>query len=602
MVKSKNLFIVGILFCTFTQAADKYFFATINNESDLTSISKIQNTPEDIQISKSYSSYINTENVIRRNYQNKVVYEICNTGKTNCFTKYLECHKGLINQDNPECNSKFYSVNSFGVQPMRKEDGSISIIGTTFSGLILTPIATVAGSLLVEKSFNDLYNNSIDKYSLEINKQTILNDLDSKTTKYNSCDISKLITDDIVIAKKLICQHNDSEGLFIFNGFDGTLFSRGNAKFVTLLSSDELKDEVLSANKITQALVDEYLNMEKLYPSINLPAILPEIRLEKTEFETLKEFEIRKNDALASRENEQKRMNKEYIEKVKERNENIFDELKTRNKKLLSKIDDFRIQSFLAVSMEPHFEYISFDAETKQLFGWLHNGQLKQKVTLNINATDAKKIKENKYTLATRIEYLMKKENDFAKFEADKLILSLNGSDYKMTFTDINYKPTYSNVTIPSYDIQSFNRSITDAIQDSSKIDSNELKALQNIEQWRVKSMTSVTNSTIVHTNAKAPDWYQNINCNNNICGVGRAETQEEAFKIAMSQVGCSLKSDIKSNITITKTNKDGQLSKVAKYNLEQTCKNNFQDGEIIITNSAEMDGWYYIKAILNKN
>jgi hypothetical protein len=598
-VKLINLVIAPVLLSVYSLAIEDVFYASMDEDNQLKYISM---NSDEIRIHKNSSSIIDKLGYYQGGKNGSTEkYPICN-GEKYCFDKFIDCSRGLLaNKMNPNCNSKFYSLSNALIIPVRNDDGTIHKTGTLAATTFFTPIATMLGNVAIEKYFNDTYNNFINKYSLEVNKNSIFEQWDSSTYKYNACDISILSTDDVIAKKKKSCKYEKNEGLFVFDGYDGTLLSQGNAKFMTLLSASELKNSVLAANKITQLFVNEYLDMEKLYPTIALPEKLPEVRLEKTEFETLKEFESRKTIAIKIREDEQKKLNEEYISKVKKRNENIFSELQSRNKKLISKIDEFRIQAFLAVMHEPRFEYISYDAETKKLFGWLANGQLKQKVILNISPDEAKDIKENDDKINPIVEYKLQKENDLARFEVKKLILNFGRTNYEMFFTDINYQPTYSMVSIPSYDIKSFDKSIKEALQDSGNIDTNELKALQNIEQWRVKSMAEVSGSTVVYTNAKAPNWYENIECENKICGVGRATTQEEALKIAMNQVGCSVKSSVSSRLNIEKRNNNGYLSKVSTYDLKQTCDNQFENGEISITNSAEMDGWYYIRTVLNK-
>jgi hypothetical protein len=85
------------------------------------------------------------------------------------------------------------------------------------------------------------------------------------------------------------------------------------------------------------------------------------------------------------------------------------------------------------------------------------------------------------------------------------------------------------------------------------------------------------------------------------VCAVGRGETQQEALKVTLAQLGCVVKSNVASTLDISKTDKNGVASENNSYTIKQTCANNFDGNEIEVTHTTEMDGWYYIRAVMNK-
>lgn len=599
MKQLKSLKYISVAMLLYGQTAvanwhSKYYL-NFDSDNKPFSISQLSMQKDSIELLQDYQSYITPT-------MESGKLKACNKSFT-CHEMYDWCGKGLLGGMNGGCNkSQWYDLNSIIVRVSRNDDGTVKLFETTILNFIIVPVATLFGTTLIENKFNtEKYNNFINKYSLETNKKDIFNLLDNSTTEYYICDVSKLANEDLKVSKISACRTEDDKGLFLFNGFEGNWLSEGNARFITLLSADELKFPIFATQKITQKLVDEYMDLDKIVPEVALPDILPEVALEKSDFEKQADFEKRKSQAIEKRENEQKLINEKYIKDVKERNEKYFDEATKRRATLDEKMDEFRKQAFLSISKTPLFEYESYDAETEKMYGFLINGEEKRKVVLQMNGNEAKKITENLKNIIPSIEYELKKENELSSFEIKKLTLALDGKTYIMGYTDVNYKPTYMAVTIPSYDMSLYDASIKDALKDSGTLSQNELKALQNVEQWRQKSMTGISDTTIIHTNAKAPNWYEKIECGDTVCGVGRATTQQEALKIAMNQVGCSIKASVSSKLNVQKTNNNGYLSKVATYDLKQTCDNQFNNGEIAVTNSAEMDGWYYVRTVLNK-
>ena len=497
------------------------------------------------------------------------------------------------------CEQKhpFFSVQmgaSFG-QTVLRNTGAVVVGAFTF-GLGLLAIGTDA----VYEFDVQKYNKFIDIYGLERKKDFFNVFENTNTTKFIGCDLSRYEAQDYTsITPETACGHQPDEGLFIY-----TTTKDNRVEAVGLFDEDELKKPLKVTQKITQRMIENYMDVVALHPEIPLPQTLPQLVLEKSQFEKEVDFQKRKNKALSQREEEQKELNEAYISAVKKRNLAIFEELEDRKSTVKKKIVEFRKQAFMAVATPPNFAFKNYDAENEKLYGEFSFGDNAYRVvSINVDPKTAQRVHDNSVALTPQANYEMIQSGDSATFQTKELLLLVGSDKLKFDYTDNRYQPTSMTLVIPSYDLSAFQDGIADATKEAATISSTALKALQDLERYRVKSQLAISDTAIHRVNAKAPNWYENPNCGQDKCAVGRGETQSEALKVALAQLGCILKSSIVSELVVEKTVTDDiSEQKRTNYTIQQSCSNTFDEGKLKLTNTGEMDGWYYVRTTLDSN
>jgi hypothetical protein len=520
---------------------------------------------------------------------------------------YIDCGKSMLfdRSENSACNSPFFSISS-PVLTSRNDDGSISTGKTLFANALAAPLLGALGTVGYEKKFDkDKYNAFIDLYGLERNKKDFLTVIEhTNTTKFIACDLSTYEAKDYMsITPETACKHLPDEGLFLYFTNKG-IFSDTKSEAIGLYGADEVNNPLKVSQKIVQRMIEHYMDVVTLYPEIPLPKTLPQLVLEKSQFEKEADFQKRKSQALSQREEEQKELNKSYISAVKKRNLAIFEELEDRKLTVKKKIVEFRKQAFMAVATPPNFAFKNYDAENEKLYGEFSFGDTAYRVVgMNVDPKTAQRVHDKTVTLTPQANYEMVESGDSATFQTKELLLLAGSDKLKFDYTDNRYQPTSMMVVIPSYDISAFQDGIADATKDAATISSTALKALQDLERYRVKSQLAISDTAIHRVNAKTPTWYENPNCGQDKCAVGRGETQSEALKVALAQLGCILKSSIVSELVVEKTVTDDIAEqKRTNYTIQQSCSNTFDEGKLKLTNTGEMDGWYYVRTTLDGN
>ncbi len=520
---------------------------------------------------------------------------------------YIDCGKSILfgRSENSACNSPFFSVSS-PVLTSRNNDGSVSTVGTVFANVVGAPVLGVFGTVGYEKKFDkDKYNTFIDIYGLEKNKKDFFSVIeDTNTTKFIACDLSTYKPKDYMsITVETACKHLPNEGLFMYRTDKG-IFSDRKGDVIGLYGADEVSNPLKISQKIVQRMIEHYMDVIALYPEIPLPKTLPQLVLEKSQFEKESDFQQRKSQALSQREEEQKDLNEAYINAVKKRNLAIFEELEDRKSTVKKKIVEFRKQAFMAVATPPNFAFKNYDAENEKLYGEFSFGDTAYRVvSMNVDPKTAQKINDNSVALTPQANYEMIQSGDSATFQTKELLLLAGSDKLKFDYTDNRYQPTSMTLVIPSYDLSAFQNGIADATKEAATISSTALKALQDLERYRVKSQLAISDTAIHRVNAKAPNWYENPNCGQDKCAVGRGETQSEALKVALAQLGCILKSSIVSELVVEKiVTDDISEQKRTNYTIQQSCSNTFDEGKLKLTNTGEMDGWYYVRTTLDSN
>ncbi len=512
---------------------------------------------------------------------------------------YFRCKKGLFSSENSSCYNPFFSISS-PILTRRTDNGSVEPLGIIIAPVSMA-IGAIVGSVFYEKKFDkDKYNAFIDTYGLERNKKDIFSDLDhTYTTKFIACDLSAYEAKDYTsITPETACKHLPDEGLFLYRTNQG-MFSDGKSEVIGLYGADEISNPLKISQKIVQRMIEHYMDVVALHPEIPLPKTLPQLVLEKSQFEKESDFQKRKNQALSQREEEQKALNEAYISAVKKRNLAIFEELEDRKATVKKKIVEFRKQAFMAVATPPNFAFKNYDAENEKLYGEFSFGDTAYRVvSMNVDPKTAQKVHDKTVALTPQANYEMVESGDSATFKTKELLLVAGSDKLKFDYTDNRYQPASMMVVIPSYDISAFQDGIADATKDAATISSTALKALQDLERYRVKSQLAIRDTAIHHVNAKAPPWYENIECGDGKCAVGRGKTQEEALKVALAQLGCVLKSSVRSELLIEKTVTNDIEQKKSNYTIQESCSNIVDDGSVSITNTTEMDGWYYVRTV----
>ena len=533
---------------------------------------------------------------------------VCNKTNATCFKKYIKCSKGIFAQPDEQCNSPFYTLHTAIAAVSRDEKGNVNTFSTALATTFVTPLAGIAGTVFAEKKFNTLYNNILIDYNIEGSKSLIFDQLESYQN-YKPCNIANYQHAEFAIHKNG-CFRNSGDGLYVFTK-DSDFFkidyndvlslditrsvslADNDFKFLTLVSKSDLNNTFVATQKITQALVNNYMSFEKMYPKIELPKILPSIVLEKGEFEKSSDFQKRKYDAIEKRALEQQKLNEDYILKVKNRNEKYFDELRYRQNKIKTKIFEFQKQAILAIAQKPLFRYKSYDPENEILYAdttTINNGW--QQIMFEVAPSVAQSIKNNQNNVDIIFTFSDKKN----EFNIETILVDFQNYKFQAKYTDVSYKPDIARVVLPEYDLAKYQSNISSALGDAKDLNQNALRELQNLENWRIIESKPISDVNVKMINAKFPQWYSNVSCSLEQCAVARAQTQEEALKLAMAQLGCMTDSQITSSLIIKKSKIYGYVNKEREYTVEQTCNNNFSKQKIKVQNLEELDGWYYIK------
>lgn len=517
--------------------------------------------------------------------------------------KMVGCSKGLFSGEDPRCGSPFYSVNeAVFILPKKADVGEI--IGSAIINTIVVPLQAVTLTAYVQKKFNHkAYNEFLDLYGIEVAKKDLLKDLEAKQgVVFRGCDLSLFEPDDVLALTPLLgCKRGANEGLFIYRSHDG-VFSDDKGEALGLFSPQDLTEPLKVVQTVTQRSAERFMDINALYPMVPLPKVLPELVIEKSQFEKEVVFQERKAKIIQERDDLLKEINQNYIEAVKSRNLKIFDTLEERKKKIEKVVTTIRKSAFLAVGLPPVFSFGSYDAEKEDLYGSVTFGSKKYGViSKGIDPKLAQKMYESPKDVISMITYTGGNGVEGSSFEVKALELGFGSKKIPLSYTDTRYTPPLMRLVLPSYDLAAFKKEIASATSNASMIDSIALQALQDIEKYRVATRLSVNDQTIVRVNAKMPMWYESPSCGTQVCAVGRGETQQEALKVTLAQLGCVVKANVASTLDIAKTDKNGVATENNNYTIKQTCSNNFQDSDIEVTHTTEMDGWYYIRAVLNK-
>jgi hypothetical protein len=583
------------------------FYAKVNDEGKLVEILRDIHLPmPKNDREKIYeSSFLRIANGFIKISKDNYSYE---TDRYTLDRHYFGCGKGVIFDvakyigENNICKNPFFSLSS-PIVTERYYDGDVSIAGTVVINTILVPVAGVMGTVLYEKKFDpEKYNALIDTYGLEKNKKALFLDLDhTNTRRFVLCDLSVYDAKDYTsITPDTACKRESNEGLFFYSSNKRFMFDAPGTP-IGLFGADEVNNPLKVSQKILLRMIEQYMDVVALYPEIPLPKTLPQLVLEKSQFEKESDFQKRKMKALSERDEEQKKLNGEYIQAVKKRNLAIFEELVDRKKSLKEKIIEFRKQAFMAVATPPTFTFENYDAELEKLYGQLSFGEDSYRVVgTNIDPKLAEQISNKSISIVPQANYEMIQSGESATFETKELLLMVGSEKIKLDYTDNRYVAPSMTLVIPSYNISAFQAGIADATKESATINATALKALQDLERYRIKSQMSISDTAIHRVNAKAPSWYEKMECGDEKCSVGRGETQQEALKVALAQLGCIVKSSINSELLVEKTVTNDIEQKKSTYTIKESCSNTFDEGSLNVSNTAEMDGWYYVRAVMN--
>lgn len=598
--------ILSCLLTTVLIYGSDIFYVKANDEGTLAYLIT-NNEIEGYKSTNSIASSYEFHNLVEINRNTTSKHSENSENKFNCttihYTKEVDTESSLC-----QGSHVFYSLSAGKSVAKTVAWNLLGIPLVTLQILSLQPKNNVFDIVGSEKSYyfdNEKYNEFVKHYDLENSKNKLFSDIEhTRTTKFIPCDLSAYNDLDYAsITPATACKHNVDEGLFFFHTNKG-IFSDSKTQVVGLFGAEELNQPLKVTQKIVQSMIETHMDILSEHPEIPLPIALPKLVLEKSQFEKEVDFNKRKNIALLQREKEQKELNENYIDAVKKRNMTIFKELGARKATLKEKIVEFRKQAFMAVATSPKFKFESYDAENEKLYGEFSFGDNDYRVvSSNIPSKLAMKVHDQPEVIIPQVNYELLQSGDSANFEIKELTLFTGSDKLKFDFTDNRYQPPSMALVIPSYNISAFQDGIADANKEAATISSSALKALQDLERYRVKSQLAISDTSIHHINAKAPNWYENLNCGNEQCAVGRGETQKEALKVSLAQLGCIMKSSVSSDLLIQQTvTNDIVEQKKVNYTIQESCSNSFDEGALSITNMAEMDGWYYLRAILNTN
>jgi len=293
-------------------------------------------------------------------------------------------------------------------------------------------------------------------------------------------------------------------------------------------------------------------DLQKHIPSpIKTPKLPPLKELVKDEFETKKEFLQRVETEVQKREEKIQKIQREYELEVHRRNNYIYslensfleynryiDKRKTQLfNSLVTKSDNLAKLLFLERLSGYNAVNFRYDAETQRLYFniFANNADINNLSFITIEPKYAKKIKlQREFNIVPVIE------TSKGGLTLKDVLLIHDDQEYKVKFTNINYKPEFVHTTVKKVDekiITSYNSSFKEYIQEPL-----ELLDYKKKEIWYI--------DVAERFNAKVPKWFQEtISSKEFVVGYGTADTLSSAITQARSEIAFMISSRVNSEV-----------------------------------------------------
>jgi len=353
--------------------------------------------------------------------------------------------------------------------------------------------------------------------------------------------------------------------------------------------------EYLSGNSSAKIKVD----IKKLIPAeVALPKLPPVPEMVKSEYETKSEFDDRVKKAVVEREDSVRNLSEIYRNNVQDRNlyvnalsdawqqyiENKADE----QDQFLKKVGKHRAQLAKLLYALDYGRFtatdMAYDAETKSLYFMAQSAHFDfaQKMVATVSPEQARSIKDgSNYTLIPKFEYQNGKI-----LHAENILTELtSGDEFKLRFTDVNYKPTAVSIRVTS---QTSNIAKAQSVvfkeyeQKPQNFVTNDTK-----EIWYIETRNSI--------NAKVPEWFSAPTQNGKAIGYGVGNTYEEASTKARSELAYMVKTRVASTINMLTSDNTFRSFQEVKAQTMASTDVELTVGDYSVYKQTESDGRYYV-------
>ena len=481
---------------------------------------------------------------------NRYTEQMCGSGNTLGFFNVLNPKKSMeiIERKNQDfCSHKFTSASDY-------------LIGDRIaSGIITfgTSIVTAADSH--KKSFDsELFKDSIIDSKLYMAKDKIINKFNSYDIKYG-LDVIYVDTDDLEDSfddafDDLVTYTHKRDGLVIMDEDSKKLLSivvfEQNVPITKAITKAlaQISQDITNSNfkEIKKEDVQKYIPSKIKKPQ--LPKI---VKLHKDEFETKKQFEKRVEEAVYQREEEIRKIQREYELEVQRRNNYIYsleNSFNTYNKELDEKktklYNNFLLKSdklakllFLERLSGYNAVDFNYDAELQRLYFNIlaNNADINNHSFIKIKPQYAKEIKyEHDFNIIPQIVSSNK------QLKLEKIFLLYDGDKYEVQYTNINYKPEVVYTTIQKADekiVGAYNNTFKSSIQKPLA-----LLDYKEKEVWYI--------DVAQRFNAKVPTWFQKtLTTDKGVIGYGTGDSLESAMLKARTEIAFMLSSNVNSQM-----------------------------------------------------
>ena len=395
-----------------------------------------------------------------------------------------------------------------------------------------TKLFELTSSFNIEGGFDIIYLEEGDIYdNLEEKYEQLLNDTSKKAG--------------IIFLEK---QSNKLLAINVFNRYN----DKDLITSISLQIQDLLKD--IAKNDHYTLSYDDI--SPYIPPEVKLPKIPPVPTLQKDEFETKAEFDQRVQDAVASREELIRELQRKYSLDVYERNtyiDNLQKSYELYLKQTAQNKNNIRkeLEDSLAVLSKVLFmENVSgyeaknfkYDAETQKLYFSIYSQSrgFEQEVVASVPASTARKIKHQKsFKIIPNIDA---NDNKISLLGFEILETNSNES-FQTAYTNIDYKPQQMKVSVLS-NKETIDKKLSKYFK-KYKQKENPIVDTSKKEIWYVDIAKSI--------HAKVPKWFSNPTSKNKIIGYGEGKTLQEAKANARADLSFMVK--VKVNTVFENTN-----------------------------------------------
>jgi len=462
------------------------------------------------------------------------------------YAKKIQCGKGNLlgypvllmpslmknhNNDNPEvCNSIFSKVHSTQLAT-RIIWGSVTFLTPFLSG------GTMHTRVFDEDEFRKaIFVSNIDSFKEELIKKAKEHNLEG------GLDIVYLKQGGVKLSlenkiDELLLSKSKKGGVVFLEEKSGKLLSiiifKQNNKHPSMKKISLQIEELLEDISNNRHNFLEYEKIEKYVPEpISFPVLPLVPNMVKSEYEKIKEFEKRVEEAVEARESEIRNLQREYSLKIVQRNKHI-DYLQQSYEKYVNdymqnkKSLYFEIKKELPLLTKVLFlentsgydaKKFSYDAEEERLFFTIHskNGSYKQAVFSEMKPKFAQQIKEQKsFKIIPKIEV----EKQKLTLKGFDILETSSNSLFLTQFTNINFKPQEMAIEVKT-EKEQFEKHSSNKLAKYKQKDESIVDKTQK-EFWYVQVANRV--------NAKVPLWFSTPAISENICGYGEANSLEDA-------------------------------------------------------------------------